>query len=49
MYVNIFLFCAESQDLRTSSLSFITDKLVMNCQNFSRVRLQLKFAFIIRP
>jgi len=43
-------------DLTTSSLSFvslswsrITDKLASNWQNFARVRLQLKFAFIIRP
>jgi len=39
----------------TLSLSFakvevrITDKLAINWQNFARVRLQLKFAFIIRP
>jgi len=26
-----------------------TDKLAINWQNFARVRLQLKFAFIIRP
>jgi len=26
-----------------------TDKLAINRQNFPRVRLQLKFAFIIRP
>jgi len=26
-----------------------TDKFVINWQNFARVRLQLKFAFIIRP
>jgi len=25
------------------------DKVVINWQNFARVRLQLKFAFIIRP
>jgi len=39
-----------------SSLSFvslswsnITDKVSINWQNFTRVRLQLKFAFKIRP
>jgi len=26
-----------------------TDKLTINWQNFARVRLQLKFAFVIRP
>jgi len=26
-----------------------TDKLAINWQNFARVRLQLKFAFTIRP
>jgi len=26
-----------------------TDKLVFNRQDFAQVRLQLKFAFIIRP
>jgi len=26
-----------------------TDKLVINWRNFARVRLQLKFAFIMRP
>jgi len=26
-----------------------TDKLAIKWQNFARVRLQLKFAFIIRP
>jgi len=26
-----------------------TDKLAVNLQNFARVRLQLKIAFIIRP
>jgi len=26
-----------------------TDKLAINRQNFARVRLQLKFTFIIRP
>jgi len=31
------------------SRSRITDKLAFNWQNFARVRLQLKFAFIIRP
>jgi len=33
------------------SLSWIriTDKLAINWQNFARVRLQLKIAFIIRP
>jgi len=30
------------------SWSGITDKLAINWQNFSRVPLQLKFAFIIR-
>jgi len=41
-------------DLWTSSLSFVSlscsrivDKLAINWQNFVRVRLQLKFAFII--
>jgi len=31
------------------SWSIITDKLAINWQNFARVRLQLKFAFIIDP
>jgi len=26
-----------------------TDKLAINWQNFARVQIQLKFAFIIRP
>jgi len=30
------------------SWSKITDKLAINWQNFARVRIQLKFAFIIR-
>jgi len=47
--------CLKSY-LRTSSLSFVslswsrtTYKLAINWQNFARVRLQLKFAFIIWP
>jgi len=52
----MFLFYTESQIyLSTSSLSFvslcwsrITDKLAINWQNVVRVRLQLKFASIIR-
>jgi len=54
--VYVFLFFAESQDIRTSSWSFvslswsrITDKLAIYWQNFARVRLQLKFDFKIGP
>jgi len=35
-------FSAKKKDMST-------DKLAINGQNFARVRLHLKFAFIIRP
>jgi len=36
-------------DFQRKKEKYDTDKLVNNWQNFARVRLQLKFAFIIRP
>jgi len=47
----------QNSNLRSLSLTFstkrkdmnITSKLAINWQNFARIRLQLKFAFIIRP
>jgi len=54
VFIHLSFLCWRS-DLRTSSLNFvslswskITDKRVINWQNFARVRLQLKFAFIMQ-
>jgi len=52
----LYLFFHLTSYFRYSSLSFvkfwwgkITDKLVINWQNYARVRLQLKFTLRLRP